>query len=55
MADPTTIARVEQGGFSIAEALDNNDSYALLAALGDLIKTGATDTNVGDLQVLLVE
>jgi hydroxypyruvate reductase len=34
--------------------LDNNDSYRFFDRLGDLIRTGPTDTNVGDLQVILV-
>lgn len=34
--------------------LERNDSYTFFHALGDLIHTGPTDTNVGDLQVLLV-
>ena len=33
--------------------LYNNDAYAFFAPLGDLIKTGPTGTNVGDLQVFL--
>jgi hydroxypyruvate reductase len=35
--------------------LDNNDAYRFFDPLGDLIHTGPTGTNVGDLQVLLVE
>jgi len=34
--------------------LDNNDSYRYFAALGDLIKTGPTLTNVMDVQLVLV-
>jgi hydroxypyruvate reductase len=37
------------------EYLDNNDTYSFFHALGDLIHTGTTGTNVGDLQVALVE
>jgi hydroxypyruvate reductase len=55
IADTTTLERVEHGNLSVAGVLDDNDSYSLFTALGDLIKTGPTDTNVGDLQVLLVE
>ena len=29
-----------------------NDSFAFFEALGDLVRTGPTDTNVGDLQVV---
>jgi len=34
--------------------LDQNDSYDFFDRLGDLIKTGPTNTNVGDLQVVLI-
>ena len=33
--------------------LERNDSYAFFAALGDLVRPGPSDTNVGDIQVLL--
>ena len=55
IADSSTVERVRQARASIADALVANDSYPLLAALGDLVRTGPTDTNVGDLQVLLLE
>ena len=35
-------------------ALDANDSHPYLDALGDLIRTGQTGTNVGDLQIFLL-
>ena len=34
--------------------LHDNNSNAFFAALGDLIHTGPTGTNVGDLQVVLI-
>lgn len=33
--------------------LERNDSHAFFAALGDLVRPGPSDTNVGDIQVLL--
>jgi hydroxypyruvate reductase len=39
---------------SPGDVLDRNDSFNFFAPLGDTIRTGRTDTNVGDLQVLLV-
>ena len=36
-----------------ASYLEQNDSYRFFDAIGDLIRTGRTDTNVGDLQILL--
>jgi len=32
-----------------------NDSFAFFAPLGDAVRLGRTDTNVGDLQVLLID
>jgi len=55
LADNATVARARRAGLSIDGALADNDSHTLLAALGDLIRTGPTATNVGDLQVLLLE
>lgn len=40
--------------FSPSEYLDNNDAYHFYEAIGWLLKTGPTNTNVCDLQILLV-
>ena len=32
-----------------------NDSFAFFAPLDDVVRLGRTDTNVGDLQVLLID
>ena len=34
--------------------LDANDSYHYFESLGDLVKTGPTNTNVMDVRILLV-
>ena len=39
---------------SIAEALANNDSYSFFQSVDGLLKTGPTNTNVCDIQILLV-
>lgn len=52
--DPTTAARARAAGLDAVRALEANDSYPYFAALDDLVRTGPTGTNVGDLQVLLV-
>ncbi|MBI4603214.1 MAG: DUF4147 domain-containing protein [Planctomycetes bacterium] len=52
--DAGTIARGVAAGLDPGRSLDDNDSYAFLDASGDLLRTGATGTNVADLQVLLV-
>ena len=55
VVDTTTLARAEAAGLGPLERyLEDNNSYVLLDALGDLIRTGPTNTNVGDLQVILV-
>lgn len=55
IADDTTTARAAAAGLAPPETyLDRNDSYAFFQALDDLIETGPTDTNVGDLQILLI-
>ena len=45
----------DDAGLSIARYLANNDSYHFFEQLGALYKTGPTNTNVCDLQILLVE
>lgn len=54
VADTTTLSRARGLGIDVLQALDDNDSNRAFADLGDLIVTGPTGTNVGDLQVLLV-
>jgi hydroxypyruvate reductase len=54
IADSTTIARAAAAGLSPDRFLFDNDSYAFFRALGDLVLTGPTGTNVGDLQVILL-
>lgn len=55
VADRTTAQRaVKLGMKQPASYLDGNDSYSFFRALGDLMITGPTQTNVGDLQVVLV-
>ena len=54
IVDSTTLERARSACLRPpARYLDDNDAYAFFHALGDLILTGPTDTNVGDLQVLL--
>ncbi|PKO21224.1 MAG: glycerate kinase [Chloroflexi bacterium HGW-Chloroflexi-1] len=49
IATPDTVARGQALGLDARRALVDNDSYHYLAALGDLIFTGPTNTNVNDL------
>jgi glycerate 2-kinase len=54
LVDSSTLARARAAGLGSPDAfLANNDAYAFFQPLGDLLITGPTDTNVGDLQVVL--
>ena len=55
VADCTTLARAAAAGLAGPAAfLDDNNAYAFFAALGALIQTGPTGTNVGDVQIALL-
>jgi len=55
IGDSTTFARARAAGIADPDAyLQDNNTYAFFDRLGDLIKTGPTRTNVGDIQVVLV-
>ncbi len=53
VADGTTLARARARGLDPIHHLAANDAYPLLDALGDLIRTGPTNTNVNDLMLIL--
>ena len=53
-ADETTQARAAAAGLDPRRYLESNDSYHFFEALGDLFKTGPTNTNVMDLRIILV-
>jgi hydroxypyruvate reductase len=56
LVDPTSITRARAAGLESAESyLAENNAYVFFDRLGDLIRTGPTDTNVGDLQVVLID
>lgn len=50
-----TLSRAAKLGLSAADFLERNDSYSFFNALGDLVKTGPTGTNVMDVNVMLAE
>jgi glycerate-2-kinase len=55
IVDPRTSERARRAGLSSAQSfLNHNNSYEFFAALGDLVLTGPTGTNVGDIQILLL-
>jgi glycerate 2-kinase len=53
IATGKSVARATRLGLDPAEFLRNNNSYAFFSALGDLVKTGPTGTNVMDIEILL--
>lgn len=50
---PETLARARASGLDPAAFLADNDAHGLFDALGDLVRTGWTGTNVNDLHVIL--
>jgi len=54
IATGETVARARALGLDPADHLARNDAYPLFAALGDLVLTGPTGTNVNDLFFVLV-
>jgi hydroxypyruvate reductase len=52
--DSTTLERARTARLQPQAFLERNDSYRFFEALGDLVQTGPTGTNVGDLQVILL-
>lgn len=52
---PDTLARAAAAGFDPASTLAGHDSYSLFAAIGDLVVTGPTLTNVNDLRAILID
>nr|WP_298686630.1 glycerate kinase [uncultured Dongia sp.] len=51
---PDSIARAADKGLSAKALLADNDGYGFFSALGDLIVTGPTRTNVNDIRVILI-
>ena len=51
--DSTTMARARSIGLDARDFLERSDSYSFFVALGDVINTGVTGTNVRDLRILL--
>ena len=53
-ADGDTVRLAREKGVSAADCLEANDSYRFFDAVGGLVKTGPTGTNVMDLYLALV-
>ena len=54
LVTPDTSVRARAAGEDAAARLAANDAYAFFAALGDLVMTGPTLTNVNDFRAILV-
>jgi glycerate 2-kinase len=54
LLSPDSIARAALKGLSAKAMLADNDGYGFFSALGDLIVTGPTRTNINDIRVILI-
>jgi hydroxypyruvate reductase/glycerate 2-kinase len=54
IADEETLLRASKAGLSPEAFLQRNDAYHFFDPLGDLLKTGLTQTNVMDVRVILL-
>ena len=52
---PDSLARARALGLEAKARLADNDAYGFFAALGDLVVTGPTRTNVNDFRAILIE
>ena len=55
LVDDLSAGAAREGGVDLEAALARHASYAALRALGDLVVTGPTGTNVNDLKIALRE
>ncbi|MGE5537553.1 MAG: glycerate kinase type-2 family protein [Gemmatimonas sp.] len=54
MVAPDTLVRADALGLDARRALGDHDSYTFFDALGDLVRTGPTRTNVNDIRAVLI-
>jgi hydroxypyruvate reductase len=52
---PDSLARAEAKGIKAKTKLADNDGYGFFSAIGDLVVTGPTRTNVNDFRAILVQ
>ncbi len=55
LISPNTLARAAAAGLDAKAMLADNDPYGFFVALGDLLVTGPTLTNVNDFRAVLIE
>lgn len=54
VVDGSTATRLRHAGIDPLAALANNDAYSAFKAIGDLLVTGPTGTNVNDFRAILI-
>jgi hydroxypyruvate reductase len=54
LADGTTARRMRAAGIDPRAALGNNDAWTAFNAIGDLLVTGPTGTNVNDFRAIII-
>ena len=54
-ADGSTASRLRARGLDGRALLDGHDSWTAFSALGDLLVTGPTLTNINDVRLILVD
>jgi len=54
LLSPDSLARARAKGLNARAMLEDNDGYSFFAALGDLVVTGPTRTNVNDFRAVLI-
>lgn len=54
ICQPDSLVRAQKLGLRARAMLDNNDGYGFFSALGDLVTTGPTRTNVNDFRAILI-
>jgi hydroxypyruvate reductase len=54
ISTPATLLRAAEANIDAQAALNQNDSYSFFRALGDLVITGPTGTNVADMFIGVV-
>jgi hydroxypyruvate reductase len=54
LVSPDTLGRARAAGFDPRAVLAAHDSYRLFDAIGDLVRTGPTLTNVNDVRAILI-
>jgi hydroxypyruvate reductase len=52
---PDTLARGSVIGLQALDYLQSNDSFSFFEALGDLVVTGPTHTNVNDFRAIYID